>query len=176
MHQSTRNCSDSSEDEKKFIATSSTSCKTVGFSRKVKIFLIPTVDEYTDEERSRAWRTEEDERTSERDTVDTINLIREHNGHIPDSYSNSTTIRGLEKFCSGQEFLLLCRKRREDCIQAVLDMQDYQWTKNDAPCYDTESEVLRAVATQCSADATRLAISFAEEDAAYVRRQQKHEK
>ena len=61
----------------------------------------------------------------------------------------------------------------DNYISAVLNEQDCQWEHNDAPCYDDESEALRAVAKRHSAESIHLAISLAEGDAAYVRRQQK---
>ena len=64
------------------------------------------------------------------------------------------------------------RNRRDNYIGAVLNEQDYQWEHNDAPSYDDESKALRAVAKRYSAESTHLAISLAEGDAAYVRRQQ----
>ena len=79
------------------------------------------------------------------------------------------TVRGLEVIVNieGREHL---RRRRQDLIDAVLDLQDEYWNRGK-PFPDPEA--VRRVCAQYTSIDTEEAISLAASDAAYVRQQQR---
>ena len=78
------------------------------------------------------------------------------------------TVRGLEVIVNptSREHL---RRRREDLIGAVLDLQDEYWNRGNA---FADPEAVRRVCAQYTSIDTDEAISLAASDAAYVRQQQ----
>ena len=149
--------------------------KSVRFATRAKVLLIPSIDEMSDQQRDAVWRTDEDRKNDEKDIVSTV---RSHREAAAASSSTSggrhqlppnMTVRGLEVIVNpaSREHL---RRRRQDLIDAVLDLQDEYWNRGKS---FPDPEAVRRVCAQYTSIDTEEAISLAASDAAYVRQQQR---
>ena len=87
------------------------------------MYLIPTLDEYTDEEINNTWITEEEEIASQRDLIKTIEILQQNNGTIPRNLQDTYTVRGIDCIANQQE---AARRKalKMSHIDAMLDAQD----------------------------------------------------
>ena len=93
------------------------------FNPKTRVYLVPTLNEYTDEEIDNIWITEEEEIASQRDLIKTIELLRRNNGAIPRNLQDIYTARGID--CIADQKEATQRKAlKMSHIDAVLDAQD----------------------------------------------------
>lgn len=147
--------------------------KSVRFATRAKVLLISSIDEMSDQQRGAVWRTNEDRKNDEKDIV---NTVRSHREAASSSSSGggrqlppNMTVRGLEVIvdAASREHL---RRRRQDLIDAVLDLQDEYWNRGNA---FPDPEAVRRVCAQYTSVDTEEAISLAASDAAYVRQQQR---
>ena len=143
-----------------------TTAKKLRFFSKTSIYLIRTLDEYTDDEIASYWRGDEDQSVSQADLLKTIKLARHHTS-LSDEQQEQVDIsfRGIEHMCCPEKM-----KRRKVTkkhhIDAVLDEQDAQWDENVL-----DEEAIRATSLQHSQNHRDEAISRASQDAAYLMRQ-----
>lgn len=147
--------------------------KSVRFATRTKVFLIPSVDEMSDQQREAIWRTDQDRKNDENDIVNTVRSHREAVAARSSSEGKrqlppNTTVRGLEFLVNtaSREHL---RLRRQGLVDAVLDLQDEYWNRGNA---FADPEAVRRACAQYSLIDTQEAISLAASDAAYVRQQQ----
>jgi hypothetical protein len=93
------------------------------FSPRTRVYLIPTLDEYTDEEINNTWITKEEEIVSQRDLIKTIEILRQNNGAIPKNLQDICAARGIDHIANQQE---AARRKalKMSHIDAVLDAQD----------------------------------------------------
>ena len=124
----------------------------VRFHRRTKIYLIPTVDELTKQERNSVYRSQEDEQKSHQELAKTIVLARHHNGRLPKESKANLTLRGIEHMAS-EECVKRRAARKRAIFDAVLDEQDRQFAAFEAgetssPIVDADKIAL--VAQQCS--------------------------
>ena len=92
----------------------------LGFNPKTRVYLVPTLNEYTDEEIDNIWITEEEDIASQRDLIKTIELLRRNNGAIPRNLQDIYTARGID--CQKEAAQRKALKMSH--IDAVLDAQD----------------------------------------------------
>ena len=150
-----------------------TSGRRLQFSRRTRIYLIPTLDELTQTEYDACYRTPQDEKESQDHLVQTITTARQHEGgNIPRDLQDRLTTRGIEHMtCSNR-----MRRRSEikkRVVNAVLDEQDLQFDDYEAgktttrPVSDPEriASVSRRMTRQCAIVARSKAMQDAEEAA-----------
>ena len=142
------------------------------FSRRTRIYLIPTLDELTQPEYDAYYRTPQDEKESQDHLVKTITTARQHEGGtIPRRLQDQLTTRGIEHMtCSNR-----MRRRSEikkRVVNAVLDEQDQQFDDYEAgkttrPVSNPEriASVSRRMTRQCAIVARSKAMQDAEEAA-----------
>lgn len=147
---------------------STKSQKKIGFERKTKIYLIPSLSEYSDDEMDACWISEEDNKISQADLTTTILLCRQHNGSIPVDRQDDLTTRGIEYLCT-QAAMERRKVTRHTHINAVLDEQDDQWDKH-ATAVEDQVEAIQQVSSTWSAQSTNEAIARAAQDEAFLRR------
>ena len=92
----------------------------LGFNPKTRVYLVPTLNEYTDEEIDNIWITEEEDIASQRDLIKTIELLRRNNGAIPRNLQDIYTARGID--CQKEAAQRKALKMSH--IDAMLDAQD----------------------------------------------------
>lgn len=98
-------------------------CRRLRFNTKTRVHLVPTLDEYTDEEIDNTWVTEEEEIAAQRDLIKTIEILRRNNGKIPRNLQDIYTGRGID--CIADQKEAAQRKALKlSHIDAVLDAQD----------------------------------------------------
>ena len=141
--------------------------KRVGFERKTKIYLIPSLSEYTDDEIDACWIGEEDTKISQDELASTIMLLRQNNGSIPGDRQDDLTIRGIEHLCT-QAAMERRKATRQTHINAVLDEQDDHWDKHAT--VEDQEEAIQQVSSIWSARSTVDAIARAAQDEAFLRR------
>ena len=141
--------------------------KTAHFSKRTRVYLIPTLSEYSDKEYADCWRGDDDEMLSQDHLVGTIQMARKHRSSIPSTHANVMTIRGIEHLCSADAMQRRkCTKKAY--LDAVLDEQDLQWT-DDVDKTEKGKDAIRAIATRHSKHSKEVAIARATEDAAFVK-------
>ena len=134
----------------------------VGFNHRTRVYLVPNVSSYSEEEYDACFTTEADEKRNTNDIVKTITVMR--TGSATDRQCEDFCDRGLEHMASSA----VARQRKEDrarVIDSVLDEQDDQW---DAGYYDGDR--LASVSQHLTSGATDLAAMRAHSDAAIARR------
>ena len=102
----------------------------VGFSRRTRIYLVPDISSYSQDEYNACFTTEADEKRNINDLVKTITVMR--TGTASDRQCDDFCCRGLEHMTSSAA----AQQRKEDrtrVIDSVLDEQDEQW---DGGYYD----------------------------------------
>ena len=139
----------------------------VGFERKTKIYLIPSLSEYSDDEIDACWIGEDDNKISQAELATTIVLCRQNNGSIPRDRHDDLTIRGIEYLCT-QAAMERRKATRHAHINAVLDEQDDQWDKHAT--VEDQEEAIQQVSSTWSARSTNEAIARAAQDEAFLRR------
>ena len=77
-------------------AALSSSDKLLQFNRATKIYLVPGIDELTDEEYNNLWPTEEDNQRLQQHLAETLQALRLNNGEVPCHLKGQITSRGLE--------------------------------------------------------------------------------
>lgn len=92
------------------------------FNPKTRVYLVPTLDEYTDEEIDNIWITEEEDIASQRDLIKTIEILRRNNGAIPRNLQDIYTARGIG--VANQKEAAQRKALKMSHIDAVLDAQD----------------------------------------------------
>ena len=124
------------------------------------MYLIPTIDEYSEQEIKRSWRSQEDDQETQREVIETIQMLRQNNGKIPQKCSHRYTARGLEHMKSTKA-MDERKERKLRLFDAVLDEQDRQF---DADIDD--QDCIAMIASDCSKTSIGLAITLAVKDAA----------
>ena len=105
-------------------SSSSSSTKSVNFLRQTRTYLVPNLDEFTEEDYSRMFFTEQDRNRIQQDIIDSIAAMR------IDSQQSDLCIRGLESMRSNSHSEQ-AQTSRLQVINAVLDEQDRQWDEHD---------------------------------------------
>eukprot|EP00563_Minutocellus_polymorphus_P020608 CAMPEP_0197726924 /NCGR_PEP_ID=MMETSP1434-20131217/17709_1 /TAXON_ID=265543 /ORGANISM="Minutocellus polymorphus, Strain CCMP3303" /LENGTH=193 /DNA_ID=CAMNT_0043312979 /DNA_START=101 /DNA_END=682 /DNA_ORIENTATION=+ len=143
------------------------------FSRRTRIYLVPTLNELTQEEYDACYRTSEDEKESQDHLVKTITTARQHGGvDIPRNLRDQLTTRGIEHMaCSSRMRQRSAIKKR--VVNAVLDEQDQQFDdyeagKTSSAVSDPEriASISQRLTRQCANAAWDKGIQDAEEAAA----------
>ena len=76
----------------------SSSDKSLQFNRVTKVYLVPCIDELTDEEYDTLWPTEEDSQQSRQHLAETLQALHLNNGEVPRHLEGQITSRGVESF------------------------------------------------------------------------------
>ena len=142
--------------------------KSIAFTKTTRVYLVPTLDEYSEEEYIACWRGDHDEKSSQDDLVATVQVARKHSSSIPPTSTDVMTTRGIEHLCS-PHYMKLRTSRRKAYLDAVLDEQDRQWA-DDTDRTEKGRQTIRAVGVAQSKDSKELAIARAAEDANFVKR------
>ena len=138
----------------------SNSCrpKLVNFRGLTRTYLIPTLDEFTEDDYNRIFLTEKDRNKIQHDIIDSIAAMR-INGQQSDH-----CLRGLESIRS-HSHSEKAKTRRLQVINAVLDEQDLQWDEHDDI---VDHERLSQASMRHSSSAIEDAIARATEDSLFV--------
>jgi hypothetical protein len=142
--------------------------KSVAFTKTTRIYLVPTLDEYSEEEYIACWRGDREEKSSQDDLVATVQVARKHSSSIPPTSTDVMTTRGIEHLCSPHA-MKRRTSRRKEYLDAVLDEQDRQWA-DDTDRTEKGRQAIRAIGMAQSKDSAELAIARAAEDAIFVKR------
>ena len=141
--------------------------RSVSFHSRTKVYLVPTLDDWTEDEIVKSYRTDEDEAITQEEIVSTIRIMRRNSGRTSDDDETlrNVTARGLEHL--GTSEAMAHRKlRKSRQLNSVLDEQDRQW---DNPHLEDHQRIAD-IANQTSAECRARALASAAEDATYVRR------
>ena len=145
------------------------------FSRRTRIYLIPTLDEFTQSEYDAYYRTPQDERESQDHLVKTITTARQYEGgNLPQDLQVQLTTRGIEHMtCSTR--MLRRSENKKRVINAVLDEQDQQFDDYEAGKTtvavsdpDRIASISKSLTRKCSITARNKAM-LDEEEAALLR-------
>ena len=98
--------------------------KSVNFRGQTKTYLIPTLDEFTEDDYNRIFLTEKDRNRIQQDIIDSIAAMRINGQH------SDHCLRGLESLRS-HSHTEVAKTNRLRVINAVLDEQDRQWDEHD---------------------------------------------
>ena len=98
------------------------------FSRRTRIYLIPTLDELTQTEYNACYRTPQDENESQDHLVKTITTARQHEGGtIPRRLQDQLTTRGIEHMtCSDRMRRRSEIKKRLPAVRRIRGWQDVE--------------------------------------------------
>ena len=138
-------------------STSIAKHSSVRFNHRTRVYLVPDVSSYSQEEYDACFTTEADEKRNNNDIVKTITVMR--TGSAADRECDDFCDRGLEHMTSSA----VAQQRKEDrtrVIDSVLDEQDEQW---DGGYYDGDR--LAAASQHLTFDAANLAATRAQSDA-----------
>ena len=106
----------------------SSSDKSLQFNRVTKVYLVPCIDELTDEENDNLWPTEEDSQQSRQHLADTLQAFHLNNGEVPRHLEGQITSRGLENFLaiinSDPNSLNHPKTLKDRHTRTILDRQD----------------------------------------------------
>lgn len=136
----------------------------VHFNPRTSVRVIPTLDNYTDEELASCFWSEQDDIMSKDHIVETVKAIRA--GELDEDGDNDQhcCARGLERLATVRARDEV-KQRRRRILLAVMDEQDFQWSQN------IEDDVRIAImALRESVPSRNKALVAAAQDAAYVRR------
>ena len=122
---STSSSSSSASADKK---SSASPRKIIQFNRVTKEYLVPCIDDLTDEEFGSLWPTEEDNQRSQQHLVETLRALQLNGGEVPRHLQGQITSRGVESFLASINLdpnsmdHPITRKNRH--TSSVLDCQD----------------------------------------------------
>ena len=106
----------------------SSSDKSLQFNRVTNVYLVPCIDELTDEEYDNLWPTEEDSQQSRQHLADTLQALHLNNGEVPRHLEGQITSRGLENFLaiinSDPNSLNHPKTLKDRHTRTILDCQD----------------------------------------------------
>ena len=106
----------------------SSSDKLLQFNRATKTYLVPCIDELTDEVHNALWPTEEDSQRSQQHLAETLQALHLNNGEVPRHLEGQITSRGLENFLasitSDPNSLDHPKTLKDHHTRTVLDCQD----------------------------------------------------
>ena len=106
----------------------SSSDKLLQFNRATKIYLVPCIDELTDEEHNTLWPTEEDNQRSGKHLAETLQALHLNNGEVPRHLEGQITSRGLESLLaiinSDPNSLDHPKTLKDRHTRTILDCQD----------------------------------------------------
>lgn len=139
--------------------------RSVNFSRRTRVYLVPTLEEMSNQEFYAVYGSDEDSRTNQAGVVDSIRNMRLGVRESDDTY----TCRGLEHMRS-QAHMDQRKINKDMLFDAVLDEQDRQISEGIV-----DDEALAEVAARMSQRARDAALALASSDEAYVRRYRKEE-
>ena len=139
--------------------------RSVNFSRRTRVYLVPTLEEMSSQEFYAVYGSDEDSRTNQAGVVDSIRNMRLGVRESDDTY----TCRGLEHMRS-QAHMDQRRINKDMLFDAVLDEQDRQIGEGVI-----DDEALAEIAARMSQWARDAALALASSDEAYVRRYRKEE-
>ena len=139
--------------------------RSVNFSRRTRVYLVPTLGEMSNQEFYAVYGSDEDSRTNQAGVVDSIRNMRLGVRESDDTY----TCRGLEHMRS-QAHMDQRRINKDMLFDAVLDEQDRQIGEGVI-----DDEALAEIAARMSQRARDAALALASSDEAYVRRYRKEE-
>ena len=139
--------------------------RSVNFSRRTRVYLVPTLGEMSNQEFYAVYGSDEDSRTNQAGVVDSIRNMRVGVPEFDDTY----TSRGLEHMRS-QAHMDQRKIKKDMLFGAVLDEQDRQISEGIV-----DDEALAEVAARMSQRAKDAALALASSDEAYVRRYRKEE-
>ena len=139
--------------------------RSVDFSRRTRVYLVPTLEEMSSQEFYAVYGSDEDSRTNQAGVVDSIRNMRLGVRESDDTY----TCRGLEHMRS-QAHMDQRRINKDMLFDAVLDEQDRQIGEGVI-----DDEALAEIAARMSQRARDAALALASSDEAYVRRYRKEE-
>lgn len=139
--------------------------RSVNFSRRTRVYLVPTLGELSNQEFYAVYGSNEDSRTNQAGVVDSIRNMRLGVRESDDTY----TCRGLEHMRS-QAHMNQRKINKDMLFDAVLDEQDRQIGEGIV-----DEEALAEVAARMSQRARDAALALASSDEAYVRRYRKEE-
>ena len=139
--------------------------RSVNFSRRTRVYLVPTLGEMSNQEFYAVYGSDEDSRTNQAGVVDSIRNMRLGVRESDDTY----TCRGLEHMRS-QAHMDQRKINKDMLFDAVLDEQDRQIGEGIV-----DEEALAEVAARMSQRARDAALALASSDEAYVRRYRKEE-
>jgi hypothetical protein len=133
----------------------------VGFSSRTRVYLVPSLTEYTDQELEACFTTEQD---TKRNQLDIVTSIRDARTHGPTA--EGVYVRGLEYLVnpSAVQERKIAKERHCD---AVLDEQDCQW---DAGVFPTNWDAIAKVAIANSQESRDRAQMMGTKDAVVARR------
>ena len=132
--------------------------KSVNFRCQTKTYLVPTLDEFTEEDYHRMFLTENDRNRIQQDIIDSIAAMR-INGQQSDH-----CLRGLESLRS-HSHTEVAKTNRLRVINAVLDEQDRQWDEHDEI---VDHDKISQASMEASSSAIEEAIARAAEDSLFV--------
>ena len=138
--------------------------RSVAFSPTVRIMIIPSHTDMTDEMKANTWTTSEDSDANYAEVAETVRAARAGRLGLPISDEKICT-RGLELFLTPAAALRL-QTRRLALIDAVLDAQDKEWQEGNL---HANPELLRSISARHSVKDVHTAIMYGATDEAYVR-------
>ena len=138
--------------------------RSVQFANRTRIYLIPSINDMSEEAKSEIWGTDEqDKEEAEEDIVKTIRAMRSGKKTEEDDRFCS---RGLEHMQSAAH--MEQRRINKDCaFDAVLDEQDRQWSAGHS---DDDADAIANASASASQWAREKALQMGASDEAYVRR------
>ena len=150
------------------MSSSSTTCtaKSVSFSDGAdRTNEVPSHADYSDAEYAATWRSEDEEKATQKEIVKTLQIARGHNGSIPRDLETAeqVTTRGIEAMCSRALFQQLSTSK-DLCIASVIHAQSSEMLNNN------RQEVIKSASLTHSQGASNSAIVRGAMDAAFVRR------
>eukprot|EP00563_Minutocellus_polymorphus_P011308 CAMPEP_0181074462 /NCGR_PEP_ID=MMETSP1070-20121207/29612_1 /TAXON_ID=265543 /ORGANISM="Minutocellus polymorphus, Strain NH13" /LENGTH=328 /DNA_ID=CAMNT_0023155575 /DNA_START=12 /DNA_END=998 /DNA_ORIENTATION=+ len=137
----------------------------VNFARRTRVYLVPTLEEMTNQEFYAVYGSDEDCRINQEGVVGSIRNMRLGVQESDDTY----TCRGLEHMRS-QAHMDQRKMNKEMLFDAILDEQDRQISEGIV-----DGEALAEVAARMSQRTRDAALALASSDEAYVRRYLKEE-
>ena len=125
--------------------------RSITFNRRTKVYLIESLEEYTDKEIEKVWITSSEEKASQKDFIK--NIAAQRQGHKEDE-EKSICFLGIEHFMS-QATLDERKMRKIRTIDAVLNQQDQLWQHD--PDYDSEWKEIAKASSSASRGAASIA-------------------
>ena len=145
-------------------STSKKSGVAVAFSPKVRVVIIPSHHDMTEDAKRKIWRTSEEAGANDAETVKIIRTSR--SGQMPMSNEDANfCTRGLENLLT-QRAARRLRTRRMGLIKAILDAQEREWQEGSL---HANPELLRNISTRFSEEDINIAVMRGAADEAYVR-------
>ena len=139
----------------------------VSFVEKARIVLIPSHVDMEQAEKNELWRTEEEIKATEQDIVRSARAIISKDKSNSKGHDNDICERGLEGLICSPDKRHSIRQQRIDLIDAILDVQEKEWQKGH---FLANPEMLRAISTKLSSQASKRARMLGASDEACVRR------